>query len=145
MYRAGRWRLDPQVQIASSAPMLVEHFHQILNAWNIPHFISWRTDKAGKPQALIHINRFNAIKMLLEKVIPFLVLKRLRAELVLEFLSHRLLPDGRGKKNGITDPYVLRDFELLAAVKKENGKQTDLDPQRLYAEYRSRRTANDIV
>lgn len=150
-YRQGKWRLDPHISIANTSPMLVEHIDQLLNLWNIPHFISWQSLKVGKPRADIGIVRYNGIKNLLEILIPYLVIKKARGIAVHEFVQGRLLPDGRGKKNGIKDPYTLRDFELLAFVKKENGKQTDLDPQRLYAEYASRkvgkpgRKPNDIV
>lgn len=142
-YRLGKFRIEPKVEIANTSSTLLDWLSAKLTEHSIGHHITWHAPQTpqSRPWAALVIQRYNSIVNFLERILPYLVIKRLQGETVRGFLKTRLLPDGRSKKNGITDPYTLEDFQALAKVRALNRSKRDLDPQRLYAEYCARRTA----
>ena len=145
-YRKGRYRLLPSIQIANTSQVLVDYLSNLLYKYGIAHHICWHKGKgkAGKPWASVVVQRFSMLKNLAVLMQPFLIIKKRQAEILADFLSGRLLSDGRAKKNGIIDPYTERDFLLLFEIKSLNGHPPTQEPQRLYEEYLKRRD-NDTV
>ncbi len=61
------------------------------------------------------------IVQILETALPYLITKKERARLVLEFAKGRITPNGKVNRSG--KPYTERDFELMRLVTNANGNK----------------------
>lgn len=102
--------IEPHVRISNTNLELMKHLSVLLGAR--PYASHGRPKSHWKPQYTIGISAFAEIEALLERIIPYLVIKRRRAEIMLRLIRRRLA----------REPYTIADRELLEEFRRENRR-----------------------
>lgn len=111
------------VQIANTSKDLVDYLTKWFDQEQIPYHVHWTTPK-GKNQkiyAQVRITRFHGINKFLTLMLPYLVIKKKQALLLLEFTQMRLkhFEKSEGK---FRPSYTERDFAIMAELKVLNQR-----------------------
>lgn len=73
-----------------------------------------------KPVFQLYWSSPKDIVVILQKALPYLIIKKARAEAVLEYCKGRVVTKQKGLRGSI--PYTVKDFELVKFVLKENNR-----------------------
>ena len=112
------------VQIANTSKVLVDFIANWFDNQNIPYHVWWTKPK-GKNQkiyAQVRVTRFHGINKFLTLLLPYLVIKKAQANLMLEFSSRRLEVLGQEGRRKLS--YENRDFEIINLMKTLNQRGT---------------------
>lgn len=102
--------IEPNVRISNTNLALMEYLSALLGARS--YVALGRPKSHWKPQYTISISAFAEIAALLERIMPYLVIKHRRAEIMLHLVRRRLSQE----------PYTDEDRRLLQAFKQENQR-----------------------
>ena len=136
--------VSPQVILGNTDKMMIENYVRILSQIGAGVHVSERIPKKGgvegmtakqaKKYKLLHIAStvgFQRVQTLLRPLIPHLVSKREKAEIILKFIDQRLAKlrivsaDGRGKYSN--RPYSREDYELMFEIMSmQHSKHTHI-------------------
>ena len=111
------------VQIANTSKPLVDFITNWLDMEGIPYYhVSWQKAKNPRQKlyAQVRITRFIAIKKLLTQLLPYLLVKKPQAILMLEFVERRLKHFEDFGKRGFRPSYIKRDFQIMSEMKLLN-------------------------
>lgn len=102
--------IEPHMNISNTSQSLMSHLSQMLGA---PFYIvKDRRSRNWKQHFIISISAFVELDALLTRIIPYLIVKRRRAEIMLELVKRRL-----SKK-----PYTEEDRKLLREFRRLNRR-----------------------
>jgi len=107
----------PQIMIVNTDSNLVSKVLEILDEHNISRYIQCRQYKDWKPTYRIYIAGFKRAQKFLTLIIPYLVSKQHRANLLLQFCNRRLMANKK--------PYSDADKFICRQIWKENGRGTN--------------------
>jgi hypothetical protein len=102
--------IEPHVRISNTDLELMNYLSVLLGAR--PYVSHGRPKSHWKPQYTISVSAFAEIAALLERIMPYLVIKRRRAEIMLRIVRRRLA----------RQPYTQNDRELVQEFRLANWR-----------------------
>ncbi len=115
-------RLVSSFEICNTQKELIDKCFEIANKIGVTLRIRNRVDsKVKKPIWKADTHRHAKVKKLIEPLIPYIVGKKQRAEIVVEFINTRInrcIEAGKGSKV----PYSDYEIELAGKIKELNGR-----------------------
>lgn len=112
--------VSPRIAVANTDKLMIDKVCEILKRYGIKHNVSTYKDKNIKSAKLVYklgICSFGNILSVCEKLLPFLVSKREKALLVVEYIKMRLKVL---ESCGINDSYDGRELEYYDKFRKLN-------------------------
>lgn len=102
--------IEPHITITNTDLRLMRYLSSLLNAQT--YTSHQRAKNHWKPQYSISFSAFADIAALLERIMPYLIIKRRRAEIMLRLIRRRLAKE----------PYTDVDWKLVEEFRKENQR-----------------------
>jgi len=105
------WR--PRITIANTDNKSLNKVSEILDSLGLAYNVSWRFPKKDLPSWDLRAYGLKRVKAWLLVITPYLITKRWKAELMLDFINLRLTHSQR-------DPYTKREEDLINLIRGMN-------------------------
>ena len=118
-------RLHAIYTIANTDPSIINEAQKVLYEIGVTSQVYKRTPQKPNHSIGMHLNvrKLSHIKIVLEKLHPYLIAKKAQAELTLRFVKSRLnRPDFHVKKKNQSKPFTKEEFDISTQITSLNRK-----------------------